>query len=106
MATEAVEELMRQIEAKKPGLAAKTRETYRFSLLRLKKLSDSFEVAPIMEHLSTLSSPNARNLLTPLLILYPDRFRKPFDSFSESVQKKFESQRPSAKQEKKYCFSI
>ena len=96
----AVDELIRQIKVKKPNLASKTIETYRFSLLRLKKLSVSFEVAPIMKHLQTLSAANARNLLTPLLILYPDRFRQPFNSFSESVRQKYESQRPSAKQEK------
>ena len=93
-------ELMRSIETKRPNLAPATKRVYESALKRLKKISPNYEVEPIMAFLKTLSPPNARNHLTPLLILDNRKWKEHFDSFSASVEKMRERQKPSANHEK------
>ena len=93
-------ELMRQLQEKRPDLAAASLSTYASALKRLKKISPEYEVGKIMAFLKTLSPPNARNHLTPLLILDQKKWKQHFDSFNESVEKLRVQQTPSANHEK------
>ena len=94
-----VDSEMGLLKKKKPGLSERTYLTYRTSLIRLKKVSPNYEVASINAYLSGLkNSPLGRNLLTPLLILYPQRFRSLFDELQRASEKVLTNQRPSRSQ--------
>ena len=96
-----VEAEMKVIHERKPGLAANSYRTYRGSLKRLKMVSPSYEVAELTQYLSGLNNaPLARNLITPLLILHPERYRGTFDELHRAAEKIRTNQRPSNAQRK------
>ena len=93
------EEEMPLLRERKPNLSDYTYRTYNTSLKRLKKVAPNFEIDLVADYVHKLDNPiRARNLLTPLLILYDGRYRELFNELRDDAEELLSNQKPSERQ--------
>ena len=93
------EDGMMTLRERKPNLSEQTYNTYNASLKHLKKIAPNFEFKLIANYVHNLGNPvRARNLLTPLLIIYDGQYRGLFNELRDDAEELLSNQKPSKRQ--------
>ena len=88
------------LKERRPNLSERSYSTYHQSLRRLKKVSSTYDLDTLTTYLEALKNPPlARNLLTPLLVLHPERYRALFDRLQRAADEIRVNQLPSRSQQ-------
>ena len=88
------DELTKLFKKKKPDVVDKTITTYVNNILRIQRELGQPTVAELEAWLDKFKPTQARNLMTPIIILYPgERHRKLFDKYNAKANSQLDQQR-------------
>ena len=88
------DELTKLLRKKKPDVADKTITTYVNNILRIQRELGQPTVAELEAWLDKFKPTQARNLMTPIIILYPgERHRQLFDKYNAKANSQLDQQR-------------